>query len=332
MLTKKQNLLETIRHGHPDRFVNQFEYLSLIFDPVQNHFGAMCPLGSTAVNGWGVHLIWPENTPGPIPVHNEQVTLLKDISDWHDVIEANAPDPHSIPDSEWEGTLRAVEKIDRNETFVSPFSANGLFEKLHYFMGMENALVSMYEEPEEVSALIRFLTDWMIEAAKEVIRRYHPDAIFQHDDWGAQTKLLMSPEMWREFFKPAYIKLYKFWKTEGGAEIIIHHGDCYIADLVPDMIEMGVDIHQGTVSENNIPELIRLYGDKITFHGGIDNGKYDRADWKKEEITAALTKLLKETGGKSLIPAFTMGGPGTSFDGPYDYLSSEIDRLSKEYF
>ena len=331
MLTRKQNLIETIRGGKPDRFVNQYEYIKLLFDPITLHYSG-CPKGGSNVTDWGVRLIWPEHEPGAFPVHNAKDTLLQDITKWRDVIEANAPDPHKIPESEWEAILKSVEKIDRNEYFISPFSSNGLFEKMHFFMGMEDALVSMYEEPEAAFDLIDFIADWTIETAKEIVQHYHPDAIFQHDDWGSQTTLLMSPDMWREFFKPAYKKLYGFWRNEGKVELIIHHSDSFIVPLVPDMIDLGVDIHQGTVSENNIPELIKKYGGKISFHGGIDNGKYDKADWSREEITAGLEKLIRETGGKYLIPGFIRGLPGSNFDGPYDWVTEEIDRLSKEYF
>lgn len=332
MLTKKQNLLETIHNGQPDRFVNQYEYINLIFDPIQILSGGNIPPGGSGISGWGVHIIWPEGEPGPFPLHGPQYDVITDITNWRDTVEPNTPDPQSIPDADWEGTYKLLSKIDRNDCFVSPFSANGIFEKLHYFMGMENTMINMYEEPEATHDLIDYITDWMIEVAKETCRRYHPDAIFQHDDWGSQDRLLMSPEMWREFFKEPYKRLYDFWKKECGAQIVIHHSDSYVADLVPDMIDIGIDIHQGTVTENNIPELIKKYGDRISFHGGLDNGKLDKANWKKEDITAALEYLIRETGGKSLIPGFTRGGPGTTYDGAYDWATEEIDRLSKEYF
>lgn len=69
------------------------------------------------------------------------------------------------------------------------------------------------------------------------------------------------------------------------------------------------------------------------FHGGLDNGKLDRKDWTKESITDALTDIIEKTdGGKGLIPGFTMGGPGSTFPGVYEWASGEIDRLSRVYF
>ena len=88
--------------------------------------------------------------------------------------------------------------------------------------------------------------------------------------------------MFDEFLLPAYKKIYGYWKAHG-VEVIIHHSDSYAADLVPEMIEMGIDVFQGAVGTNNIPELIRKYGGQITIMGGLDNGIYDRADWTREK-------------------------------------------------
>ena len=66
MLSKKQNLIETIRGGDPDRFVNQFEALGMMRgDPVAAARGRGTP-GSTWVNSWGVTYSWPEGVPGRI--------------------------------------------------------------------------------------------------------------------------------------------------------------------------------------------------------------------------------------------------------------------------
>ena len=123
----------------------------------------------------------------------------------------------------------------------------GIFEKLHYLMGMEDAMINFYEEPEAMHELIDYLADWEITLAEETIKYVHPDCLFHHDDWGSQTSLFISKEMFDEFLLPAYKKIYGYWKANG-VEVIVHHSDSYAADLVPEMIEMGVDVFQGAVS------------------------------------------------------------------------------------
>ena len=73
MLTKKQNLLETIRGGQPDRFVNQYEFLHILMNDPYNLTDPFPEYGQKNVkNAWGVTLSWPEGTPGAFPVHDDK--------------------------------------------------------------------------------------------------------------------------------------------------------------------------------------------------------------------------------------------------------------------
>lgn len=329
MLTIRQNLLETIRGGSPDRFVNQYEYLDLVFDPITMNCAGGCQPGETKQTDWGFWVTFPGGTPGPFPVHTGDKILIKDVTRWREVLKA--PDPMAYPQPMWDFFAGLTPPPDRNERFTACTIYTGIFEKLHYMMSMDTALVNLIVEPEAMHELIDFLTDWEIECAKVQIEHIHPDALFHHDDFGSQTKSFMSPEMFEEFFVPAYKRIYSFWKANG-VQIIVHHSDSYAANLVPGMIEMGVDIFQGAVSENNIPELLRKYGGQISIHGGLDNGKFDTADWSAEKIRAALVDLIESCGTKYLIPGFTQGGPGSIYPGAYEAAAAAIEVLSKIYF
>ena len=116
MLSKKQNLLETIRHGHPDRFVNQYEAFQMVYGtpytasnprPVQG--------GPPVVNAWGVTSSFPEGMPGPFPVHDEEHIVCKDITEWRKYV--HAPNVIFTPE-EWAPFVAEAEKIDRDEYFV----------------------------------------------------------------------------------------------------------------------------------------------------------------------------------------------------------------------
>lgn len=67
------------------------------------------------------------------------------------------------------------------------------------------------------------------------------------------------------------------------------------------MIDMGIDIWQGTMSSNNIPELIQKYGDKITIMGGIDSASVDRPDWTPELVEKKYAVSAKKTVQNSLF-------------------------------
>jgi uroporphyrinogen-III decarboxylase len=159
----------------------------------------------------------------------------------------------------------------------------------------------------------------------------HPDALFHHDDWGSQRSTFLSPEMFKEFILPAYKKIYGYWKANG-VEIIVHHSDSYAATLVPDMIECGIDVFQGAIQENNIPQLIQQYGGKISIMGGLNNGIYDRSDWNKQQIYEGAKQLVESCGKHYLIPGLTMGGPESTYPGVYQAVDDVLDQLSREMF
>jgi uroporphyrinogen-III decarboxylase len=198
-------------------------------------------------------------------------------------------------------------------------------------MGVDDTLTNFYEEPEYIREMIDFITEYELGFAEEYIKHLKPDCLFHHDDWGHQYSSFISPEMFEEFLLPTYKKIYGYYKRNG-VEIVIHHSDSYAANLVPAMIEMGVDVFQGCLSTNNIPQLIKDYGPKISFMGSLDNGKLDREDWTRDLIREEVEKVCRENGKHYFIPCLTAGGEGSNFPGVYEAVSEEIDRMSQKMF
>jgi hypothetical protein len=329
MLTKRQNFIETIKGGTPDRFVNQFEPFNLIIgtDPLSQTYPP--PLkGTTWVNPWGVTNTFAEGTPGPMPVHDDDHIILKDITKWRDIIKEPKLD---FSEKDWELADKVAASTNRADQFLCLFMAPGLLEQTHHFMSMETAMMAYVLEPEEVIALVDYLVEWEIKYAGMLMERLHFDALYRHDDWGSSTSTLLSPAMFDELFLPAYKKLYGWYKANG-VEIIVHHSDSYAATLVPEMIDIGIDVWQGCIASNDVPSLIKEYGGKISFMGNIDNSIIDRADWREEQIREVVDNACRSCGKLYYIPNTCMGEPGSVFPGVYEAVSREIERMSKEMF
>ena len=322
VLTKRQNLLETIRGGNPDRYVNQYEALGLV---IVNPISASSPYpfqpGETAVDSWGVTHTFEPGTPGPFPVMDEDHKVLKDITQWREAVKA----PNLIfPEEMWAGMkAQFVDTIDRNEQFITSFHPVGLFERSHYLMDIQDCLMNFYEEPEEMHALLDYITEWEIGYAEQVCSHYHVDAVLFHDDWGTQKSSFMSPAMFEEFFLERYKKIYGTYR-KNGVELIIHHSDSYAANLVPYMIEMGIDVWQGCLTTNGLPALIKQYGGQISFMGGIDNGIVDRIDWTQEKIDEHVQNICGSCGKHYYIPCMCAGMPGSAHPGVYEAVSKAI--------
>ena len=54
----------------------------MLWDPIVMHCTGLCPPGGQATNLWGVTAIWPEGTPGPFPLTDDEHLLLKDVIEW----------------------------------------------------------------------------------------------------------------------------------------------------------------------------------------------------------------------------------------------------------
>ncbi|MFH1927840.1 MAG: uroporphyrinogen decarboxylase family protein [Chloroflexota bacterium] len=93
------------------------------------------------------------------------------------------------------------------------------------------------------------------------------------DDFGTQNSLLISPTLFREFFKPRYKYMIDFIKNRTNAKVFLHC-DGAIFDLIDDFIEMGVDVLnplQPTAHGMDPARIKSAYGEHLAFHGAIDN-------------------------------------------------------------
>lgn len=329
MLTIRQNFLETIHGGNPDRFVNQYEAFGFVLnDPKALKYPDPKPGELNVKVAWGVTKEWPEGLPGAFPVHDAAHIVCPDLAEWEKYCHA----PEAVyPPEAWEPAIKTAESIDRNEQFVTCFIAPGLFEQCHYLLEIQNCMMGFYEEPEAMHELIEYIADWEVQYAKEICKYIKPDCVFQHDDWGTQKSTFMSPATFEEFFLPAYKRVYGTFR-ENGCELIVHHSDSYAATLVPYMIEMGIDVWQGVMVSNDVPKLIAEYGPQISFMGGIDSATIDHPGWTREEVASEVRRVCTECGKHYFIPGASQGLPISTFEGVYEATSEEIDRMSKEMF
>ena len=321
MSTPREIFLETIRpDGRPERILDQYEALGMVLnDPINTYLRGNRARGVTSVDRWGTTIIWPEDAPGAMPYHSPELTVLQDITRWRETV--HAPDIERECASGWEAARAAAEAV-RGEKLATGFMGTGIFEQCHFLMGFEDTLSNLYEHPDEMHELIEYITAYRMKYAEMLIDNLHPDAILSHDDWGTKDALFMSPDMWREFFKEPYRRFYGLIRSRG--VIAIHHGDAYLADIVEDMAEIGVQCWQGVLPENNIPELQKRLGGRMALMGGI-GAAIDRADATEVEIRAYVRKALEDyTPGGHFIPSITYGLPGAVFPQVDAAIDAEI--------
>ena len=126
MLSPKENMRRTIfGGGEPDRFVNQYEALRILFHPWMTHSGPPVEPGKgPQVNAWGVTAVWPANTPGQFPVHTPDKIVLKDIEHWRDYVKAPSL---KFAQEDWDMFKAEYDAVYDDMAYVAPIVLAGLF-------------------------------------------------------------------------------------------------------------------------------------------------------------------------------------------------------------
>jgi uroporphyrinogen decarboxylase len=114
------------------------------------------------------------------------------------------------------------------------------------------------------------------------------DGVMLMDDWGSNTSLLISPDMWRAIFKPIYKEFCDIIHRAG--KKVFFHSDGNIESIYGDLIEVGVDALNSQLFCMNIEALGKLYRGKITFWGEIDRQRV-LPYGTREEVHAAVRRV-----------------------------------------
>ena len=132
-------------------------------------------------------------------------------------------------------------------------------------------LVGMALDPEWVSEMAETYAKLIVELQKILFEKEgYPDGIWYYEDMGYKGSPFMSPQMYDELIKPWHKYTIDYAKSKNMP--VIMHSCGFVEPLVPGMIEAGIDCLQviEIKAGMDLLKLHKLYGDKISFMGGID--------------------------------------------------------------
>jgi len=142
-----------------------------------------------------------------------------------------------------------------------------------YLRGMEQGFLDIAERPKFVRRLFEKVGAFFLEMNRRMFEAAEgrADIFLMGDDFGTQRGLLISPAAWRELIAPHLAAQCALAHRRGLR--VMHHSCGAIRELIPDLIEVGVDILnpvQVRAAGMNPVELKRDFGDRLCFHGGVD--------------------------------------------------------------
>ncbi len=175
-------------------------------------------------------------------------------------------------------------------------------------MGMQEYLEKMYTHPEVIHALNKKVADFYWELCLEFFDNCGDliDIFFFGDDFGTQEALFISPDMWREYFKPV-LKRFSDLGHDYGMKTMFHSCGS-VWSIIPDLVDIGMDAVnpvQPNAKGMDLARLKRDFGRYICFHGAIDHQHilpFGTVEEVRREVRRVID-ILAPGGGFCLAPS-----------------------------
>jgi len=283
-MTPRQRVLKALTFDSPDRVPRNISALPWVAMFAASELEALCrdfpddltsPAGGLGVgerrcgevarkgsyiDDWGV--TWEACEDG---VTGEVKHAI--IENWS-VLDSYVLPWEKIKNADWDAVNRSQEEnLAGERKFMLCWPDVRLFERIQFLRGTENTLMDMAYGSAEFFRLRDMIHEFNIEVFKAASKT-NLDGVMFMDDWGSQQSLLISPDMWREYFKPLYRDYCDIIHRSG--KKVFMHSDGKISEICQDLIEIGVDVLNSQLFCMDIEDLAKRYKGQITFWGEID--------------------------------------------------------------
>jgi uroporphyrinogen decarboxylase len=168
---------------------------------------------------------------------------------------------------------KAIQFRNQDKIVMTKGLCAGLFEMHQRVRGMENAMLDPFMFPVNSDKLVGKLADLKIEFWDSLLDEIGDvvDIVGEGDDYGTQQSQLISPDQFREYYKPHFTRVLKFIKGKAPKVKLMLHSCGNVRPIIPDFIEMGVDLLNPvhiTATGMEPRQLKKDFGKDIVFWGG----------------------------------------------------------------
>ena len=248
---------------------------------------------------------------------------LRDWADWDSLKIPDMPD-----ETRWVDLAGARDRAGDKFLLAEGIS---LYERVHFLRGLEDTWVDIHTAPAELGRLIDVLVDMNLYAI-ERFAEAGADGYMWCDDWGLQNGLMISPESFRDIWKPRYARVYQAVHDAGLLTFLHSCGD--ITSILDDFIEIGLDVVEMDQQENmGVDSLGQRFGGRITFWCPVDI-QATMAHGSLDDIRAYCRKLVATLGqpeGGFIAKWYSdPAGAGHTQEG-VDAMCDEFFRLSQTH-
>lgn len=255
--------------------------------------------GTFTLNEWG-----RANIVGSDPSYDHYVAPYKIVNakSIRDIEEYPLPDFTS--DYRHRHLEEDIKRIKDKGLASVASMATTIFEVAWQIRGFDKLLTDLLTQKDWAACLLDRITELSLFRARKFAEA-GVDIIFIGDDMGMEDRMIMSPATWRKWFKPRLAKIIKGARGIKPDVLFFYHSDGYIEPIIPDLIEIGINVLNPVQPEcMNPAKLKRLYGDKLSFWGTIGI-QYTLPFGTPEEVEAEVKERIEtvgEGGGLYLSP------------------------------
>jgi uroporphyrinogen-III decarboxylase len=158
----------------------------------------------------------------------------------------------------------------RDEYWIVGVVVTTVFEAAWALRGYEQLMVDFLLDPALANRILDLPYQYHLTVAK-TLAEMGVDMIWFGDDVGAQDRMLLAPQTWRTFFKPRLAQLIAAVKQINPRLKVAYHTDGNVYDIVPELIEIGVDVLNPIQPASMDPvQLKQAFGERLCFWGSID--------------------------------------------------------------
>lgn len=183
------------------------------------------------------------------------------------------PDPRDP--SRYEHLRKKAESMETTSQagIVLERNTGGIFETSWWMRGFENFLMDLAANPSMACAIMDHVLEFKMAYWEEALQKVKDNILVmaEADDLGGQSGLLFSPAMYRKYLKPRHKKLFSFMKKQAPDVKLFYHSCGAFYELIPDLIEIGVDILnpiQVSAPNMDTKKLKQEFGQDLVFWGG----------------------------------------------------------------
>lgn len=168
-----------------------------------------------------------------------------------------------------EATRKAVAQYGKEKWIIGSCQCS-VFEAAWYLRGLDTFLMDMAMEEDYVEVLLDKVMTFPLEMGLRYIDM-GVDMVWLGDDIATQQHMMMSPAMWRTYFKPRYAKMFAAFKAKNPNIKICYHSCGNLEAVVDELVEIGLDVlNPIQPMAMNPAQFKKRFGKKLTMYGAMD--------------------------------------------------------------